>query len=154
VLLAFVGFFAVVFVADGIMIYKAVSTFGGLDTTDAYRKGLAYNERIAAASSQARRGWRDSLDYVPQSKRLRVALTDGAGGAVSGLTLTAEIMRPATSRFDQVLFLQQTGPGTYEVDVPGLAGGWWTVDLKAHKGAPENQETALYESRRRLWITP
>jgi nitrogen fixation protein FixH len=154
VLLAFLGFFAIVFVADGIMIYKAVSTFGGLETADAYRQGLAYNQRIAAAATQAQRGWRDRLDYVAQTKRLRVALTDGAGAAVSGLALTAQLQRPATDRFDQAVLLEPTGPGTYEGDAGGLAPGWWTVDIVARRGSEQQETAALYESRRRLWIKP
>jgi nitrogen fixation protein FixH len=152
VLLAFVGFFAIVFAANGLMIYQAVSTFGGLDTADAYRKGLAYNERIAAAAAQAARGWSDKLDYGADTKRLRVFLSDRSGAAVSGLRVTAELKRPATNRFDQQLFLAQTGPGVYEVDAPGLEAGWWTVGLRAL--APEGDDAALYESRRRLWIKP
>jgi nitrogen fixation protein FixH len=44
VLVAMVSFFAVVTAVDGIMIYQAISTFGGLETKDAYRKGLSYNQ--------------------------------------------------------------------------------------------------------------
>jgi nitrogen fixation protein FixH len=154
VLLAFLGFFAVVFVADGIMIYKAVSTFGGLETADAYRRGLAYNDRIAAAAEQTQRGWHDRLDYVVQSKRLRVTVTDGAGAAVSGLALTAQLQRPATDRFDQAVLLEPTGPGIYEGDASGLAAGWWTVDLRARQATSRGDDTHIYESRRRLWIKP
>jgi len=154
VLFALIGFFAIVFAVNGVMIYQAESTFGGLDTPDPYRKGLNYNARIAAAAAQATRGWRDRLAYLPQSKRMRVSLADRTGGAVSGLTVTAELQRPATNRFDQELVLEQTGPGVYEVDVSGLGPGWWTVDLQARHGTPDGQQPTLYESRRRLWIKP
>jgi len=153
VLLTFLAFFATVFVVDGIMIYQAVSTFGGLETPDAYRKGLAYNERIAAGAAQEQRGWRDQLDYLPMTQRLRIALSDHAGTAVSALVLSAEMGRPATDRFDRQLAFTQTGPGTYEADVAGLEPGWWTVDVKAHSSADTGGE-ALYESRQRLWIKP
>ena len=43
------------------MIYKALTTFGGVETPDAYRKGLAYNQRIAAEEAQAGLGWHDEL---------------------------------------------------------------------------------------------
>lgn len=151
VLFVFIGFFAIVFAANGLMIYQAVSTFGGLDTDDAYRKGLAYNERIAAAAAQTELGWRDRLDYVSDARHLRVSFTDATGAAVGGLTVTVEMQRPATNRYDQKLFLTQTGPDTYEADVSELESGWWTVNVHAHRGG---QDTALYESRRRVWITP
>jgi nitrogen fixation protein FixH len=151
VLLTFIGFFLIVFAVNGIMVYKAESTFAGLDTDDPYRKGLDYNERIAVAAAQSRLGWRDQTDYVPATRHLRVTLTDKAGGAVSGLAVTAELERPATSRFDQKLPLTQTGPGIYEADVSGLDAGTWTVDVRARNG---EDDAALYEARRRLWIKP
>jgi nitrogen fixation protein FixH len=66
VLLVFLGFFATIFLVNGIMVYAALSTFGGLEIADAYRKGLAYNARIAEGQAQAQRGWRDSVSYVPR----------------------------------------------------------------------------------------
>jgi nitrogen fixation protein FixH len=151
VLLTLIGFFAVIFAVNGIMVYKAESTFGGLDTDDPYRKGLDYNERIAAAEAQAKLGWRDSLSYVPETRRLRVSLIDKAGGAISGLEVSAQIQRPATNRFDREIVLEQTGPGIYEAEAAGLGPGGWTVDLTARSS---DEDAALYEARRRLWIKP
>jgi nitrogen fixation protein FixH len=48
VLGAFLGFFATVFVVNGALIYSAISTYSGLVANEPYRKGLQYNERIAA----------------------------------------------------------------------------------------------------------
>ena len=49
----FLGFFGVVFVVNGAMIYSAVSTHSGLVANEPYRKGLHYNERIDADERQA-----------------------------------------------------------------------------------------------------
>ena len=76
VLLVFLGFFTTIFLVNGIMVYAALSTFGGLETADAYRKGLAYNARIAEGQAQAQRGWRDSVCYVLDTQRVRVEVTD------------------------------------------------------------------------------
>lgn len=153
VLLVFIGFFVTVFLVNGVMIYEALSTFGGLETPDAYRKGLAYNERIAKGAAQAQRGWHDSLAYVPEMQRVRVDVTDPGGAGVPGLVISGEIGRPATDRFDRRLDFTQTGPGTYEADAAGLEPGWWTVDLEARKSASAGGEV-LYEARERLWIKP
>ncbi len=154
VLFGFIAFFAIVFIADAYMIYKAVSTFGGLETDDAYRKGLAYNDRIAAADTQAKAGWRDRLEYLPQTKRLRIALLDRDGAGVSGLTITASIGRPATNRFDRELSFVQTGRGTYEAAVPTIESGWWTVGMVATRSARDHRNATVYEAKRRLWIKP
>ena len=47
VLAAMLAFFAVIIVADATLIYKALTTFGGVDNPNAYRQGVAYNQRIA-----------------------------------------------------------------------------------------------------------
>lgn len=154
VLFGLIAFFAIVFVADSILIYKAVSTFGGLETEDAYRKGLAYNDRIAAANAQAKRGWRDQLIYLPQTKRLRIALLDRDGAGVSDLTITASLGRPATSRFDRELSFVQTGPGIYEAAVPAIEPGWWMIKVHANRNAHDPLNATVYEAKRRLWIKP
>ena len=85
------------------MIYKALSTFGGLDTPDAYRKGLAYNQRIA----EAKRTVAGRL-AATRSRSLRAR----SGCAFSCATATGvgrgrqearaqRSARPATDRFDR-----------------------------------------------------
>jgi nitrogen fixation protein FixH len=153
VLLIFIAFFATIFLVNGIMVYDALSTFGGLETPDAYRKGLAYNQRIAEGLAQAQRGWRDKLAYVPETQRVRIDLNDPAGAGVPDLVIAGEIGRPVTDRFDRKLEFTQTGPGTYEAEAAGLDAGWWTIDIEARKGAGAAAEK-VYEARERLWIKP
>ena len=62
VLMVVLGFFGVVFVVNGVMIYSALSTHTGLVANEPYRKGLHYNERIEADERQARLGWSDSIE--------------------------------------------------------------------------------------------
>jgi len=154
VLFGLIAFFAIVLVTDAYMIYKAVSTFGGLETDDAYRKGLAYNDRIAAANAQAKRGWRDQLNYLPHTKRLRIVLLDRDGAGVSNLNMTASIGRPATNRFDRQLSFVQTGPGIYEAETPTIESGWWTVEVQAKRRTHDRRDATVYEAKRRLWIKP
>jgi nitrogen fixation protein FixH len=153
VLLIFIGFFATIFLVNGIMVYDALSTFGGLETPDAYRKGLAYNQRIAEGEAQEQRGWRDKLAYVAETQRVRVDLNDSTGAAVPGLFIAGEIGRPVTDRFDRKIEFTQTGPGTYEAEAAGLDAGWWTIDIEARKGAGAAAEK-VYEARERIWIKP
>jgi nitrogen fixation protein FixH len=153
VLLIFIGFFVTVFVVNGVMIYEALSTFGGLETSDAYRKGLAYNQRIAEGTAQEQRGWRDTLAYVPETEHVRLDIADHEGAGVPGLVISGEIGRPATDRFDRHLEFTQTGPGTYEADAQGLQPGWWTIDIEAKKSASSGPDEH-YEAKERLWIKP
>lgn len=151
VLAGIIGFFLIIFAVNAVMIYKAETTFGGLDTDDAYRKGLNYNDRIAAADKQAKLGWSDKAEYDAETQRLRISLTDEAGDPIPGLKVTAKMQRPTTSKLDEEIALAPTGGAVYEANVAELEPGWWTVNIRAHRG---DEGEALYEARRRLWIKP
>ena len=49
VLFAMLSFFGVILVVNGVFTYFALSTFTGVSTDDAYRRGRAYNQTIEAA---------------------------------------------------------------------------------------------------------
>jgi nitrogen fixation protein FixH len=151
VLWGMIGFFSVVVGVNGTMIYSAISTFGGLESANAYRDGLAYNQRIAADRLQSELGWRDSVEIRASPPRVRVSLLDRDGVPVRDLKLSASIGRPATDRFDTVLALQEVGPGTYETGLAGIDPGSWIVDVRAsHTG----NGAVLYQTRRRVWLKP
>ena len=46
ILFAFLAFFGVIFVLDGIFVYTAISTQTGVIAEKAYEKGLNYNETL------------------------------------------------------------------------------------------------------------
>ncbi|NOZ41657.1 MAG: hypothetical protein GXP02_00585, partial [Alphaproteobacteria bacterium] len=60
-----VGFFIVIFIINGLMVFFALSTFGGLETRNPYFKGLYYNRQLAAAAAQEKSGWKISLNHIP-----------------------------------------------------------------------------------------
>ena len=147
----FLAFFAAVFLVNGAMIYSALSTHTGLVANEPYRKGLHYNERIAADERQARLGWTDMVE-VGRDGRLRVVLADGGGRPVAGLKLEAVVGRPSTNRHDVRLALAETAPGRYEAQAAPLAEGAWLVALEAR--AERNAADPVYRARRRLWLKP
>ena len=57
VLFCLVAFFAVVAGVNAIMIRAAVSTFGGVETANAYQAGLAFAREIAEAAAQDALHW-------------------------------------------------------------------------------------------------
>lgn len=150
VLLALVAFFGIVAAVDGVMIYQAVSTFGGLDEADPYRKGLKYNDRIATFTAQEKRGWKDSIALDAGGEKLIVTIIDRDGGAIAGLTVNAKIERPATNVFDRKLVLADQGDGRYLVSVPGLQAGTWTVAVEARADKSLDADI-VYQSKARVW---
>ena len=150
VLWAFVGFFAVIFAANGAMIYAAVSTHTGLVANEPYRKGLHYNERIAADARQVALGWTETVD-VGRDGRVQVTMSGAGGGALPGLVVSAVLGRPSTQRQDIQLKLSETAPGRYEAHVAALPAGTWLIALEARTAADAEP---VYRSRRRLWLNP
>jgi nitrogen fixation protein FixH len=150
VLIAMVSFFAVITAVDSVMIYQAVSTFGGLETKDAYRRGLAYNKRIADSAVQDQLGWSETVTFDKDSGHLVVTLRDRHGQAVNGMTLSAMIGRPATNAFDRAVRFEGQSNGNYRAAVPGLGDGTWTIDLSARAGVSPDAAN-LYQSKARIW---
>lgn len=150
VLVATVGFFLTIATVDGIMIYQAVSTFGGLETQDAYRKGLTYNRRIAESAAQEQLGWSQVVAFDASAGTLSVTLKDRDGKPVEGMSLSAKVGRPATNAYDRGITLEDNGAGVYEAAVAGLGNGTWTVEVAA-RGSRNPEAAVVYQSKARVW---
>ena len=153
VLLALFAFFGMMLIANGIFLYYALSTFNGVETADAYRRGLTYDQRVGEADAQAARGWQATLGYDRGRGQLSLHLQDREGFAVPGLTVTAEIGRPATDRFDRTLTLGQAEPGLYRVGAGPLDAGQWIVALEARR-LRDGVSVVVYRMKERLWVKP
>jgi len=152
VLLAMVAFFCTVTAVNAVMIYKAVSTFGG-DTADSYRIGLYYNRRLAEEHAQDRLGWSQTVAYEASDGYLHVTLKDRDGRGIDNLNLVAAIGRPATNTSDRDVTLAGLGGGRYQASLPDLAEGTWAIALAAiedHAG----KRNVVYRSKIRLWKQP
>jgi nitrogen fixation protein FixH len=150
VLVGFLAFFGIIFAVNGSMIYNAVTTNAGLVANEPYRKGLYYNERIAADERQAQLHWSDGVALV-RSGSLEITFAAGDGAPVSGLTVKAVVGRPATNREDKQVTLKETTPGTYVGDVGPLEAGAWLLSFEVFQGQATEPS---YRARRRLWLKP
>ena len=148
VLWALLAFFGTVFAVNGALIYEAVSTHTGLVANEPYRKGLAYNERIAADERQARLGWTETIE-VGREGHVTLALAERDGRAVRGLKVEGVLGRPATNRQDVKLALAETAPGRYEAQAGTIGEGSWLITLEARQ---QTGAEPVYRSRRRLWL--
>lgn len=154
VLAAMLSFFGVIVVADAVMIYNAVTTFGGVENANAYREGLAYNTRIERQAQQASLGWHDRVELKADPARLSVAIEAGSGGVPASARVEAVLARPATNRTDVALRLAQVGPGVFEAPVGADVGaGTWIATVRVYAGDAAEGEP-LYQTRRRLWVAP
>ena len=153
VLYILLGFFGVMFVANGIFTYFAVSTFNGLVANDSYRRGLEYDERLAAEAQQERLGWTADLNLSDRGDELRLNLAGENGRPVSGRLVRVRVGRPATDKFDRTVLLNETAPGTYsrEISLPG--DGNWLASLEILEGFDE-AKSVVYRMKKRLWLKP
>jgi nitrogen fixation protein FixH len=143
------GFFALIFAVNGYFLYAALSTHTGVVSEEPYRKGLAYNARIAADERQAALGWQADV-AMGKDGRVELRLHDGAGKPVSGVRVVAMVGRPATKGFDRQLTLAEAELGAYAASVGRFEPGTWTASIEVFDGVTA---VPVYRIRRRLWIT-
>lgn len=148
---SFVAFFGVVLLANGIMVFFALESWTGVGTSDAYRKGLAYNEQIAAAEAQAEQGWQATLDYAPEgglNGRLSLALSDRYETPLSDAQVLVELVRPTHEGEDFTVVLAPEGAGRYGASVDFPLAGLWEARLTAEHERGSHRLTA------RLMVRP
>ena len=130
----FIGGFVLVLAANGVLIVIAVSTFTGLETTNAYEKGLAYNDSLAAAAAQEKLGWQAGFTATSQGERraeLALTLTDRLGNPIRRAEVRAMLLRPVQEGHDLSLRLTEQGEGRYRTVVELPLVGQWDVHLVA-----------------------
>lgn len=133
VLIWLFGFFAAVFVVNGVMVKAAMSTFGGVETTSSYKAGLQFKQEIAAAEQQDARHWKIDGKLTRNGVGDAVidfSARDAAGAPLTGLTAVARLAHPADERLDHVIPLTRIGAGQFHGEASAQRGQWeLLVDL-------------------------
>jgi nitrogen fixation protein FixH len=151
VLLIFVAFFASIFVANGILVYSALSTFSGSDGEDTYRRGLNYNETLAEAERQRQLGWTSRVQL--SSGSLSLELLDRNQQPVEGRRVSGSLGRPSADRWDQQIVLKETAPGHYQAALNPVQVGSWIASLSV-AGSIGASGAELFKIKERLWLKP
>ena len=122
-----VAFFGLIFLANGIFLYYALTTFGGGEKGSPYRSGLRYNETLAEAARAAERGLEGRLTYDAQAGSFRSPARQERR-ASCGLAFCRLVGRPATDREDLSAKFREVEGGRYAAELT-LAPGQWVVDF-------------------------
>lgn len=138
VLFGLIGFFGIVVAVNAVFIAVSLRSFPGVETEDAYRKGLAYDRVIEDAAAQRALGWTVTVDWqgVGAARGRFVVRALGADGlALSGLAGSATFRRPTYAGEDRVVALVPEAAGVYvgEAALPG-PGNWEVVLRLGHRG--------------------
>lgn len=148
---AFVAFFGVVLAVNATMIVIALTSWPGLETKDAYQRGLGYNRTIEAAADQAALGWRVDFAFEPSGERrgvLRLDLADRLGNLLQDAAVRAAFVRPIQDGYDVVVDLPHHHDGRYLAEVELPLAGQWEVRVQAVEGGH------TYRLRDRIYLQP
>jgi nitrogen fixation protein FixH len=138
------AFFAVVIGVDSTFTVLALRTFPGQVSVTPYEDGLLYNRHIAQLDAQARLGWRAAAAAEPGQVALE--FRDRQGRALTGLSITGRLERPATEAGRISLHFTEAAPGRYLAPTGRIAGAW---DLTADARGPNGG--AFMAERRLTW---
>jgi len=150
VLAALLLFFGAVFVANGALVYYALSTFSGEQEASPYEHGLAYERDIEFAHAQDARGWNVTLGVLradpgaPAS--IAVAMRDANNAALEGLQVSASLEFPPDKHLDRHVVLAEIRSGEYLADLP-LRAGQWDVVVEASRNGER-----LFRTRNRVTL--
>lgn len=146
VLLALIAFFAIVAAVNAVFITLSLRTFPGVETDDAYRKGLAWDRELDAAAAQRALGWKVTVSWqsaapasatgqeqTQVSGHITVRAEDRAGAALGGLAADITFRRAVHEGEDRHLALAETIPGLYAADVALPGSGDWRVIVRLRK---------------------
>lgn len=145
----FVAGFAVVIAANAVLVLLSLSSWPGLETENAYERGLAYDRTLSAAEAQAARGWSATVTFDGArgaAGRLALELKDDGGEGVAELSVEAFLVRPASEGFDRTVRLAPQGGGLYASEIEFPLPGVWEVRLRA-----EGMGTPYYVTER-IWV--
>lgn len=149
VFLAFAAFFGLVFAANFVFVYLAMDSWTGLQTEQAYEKGLAYNEALAQQKAVEALGWQGELTFVSEAENLgRLAFTfqDREGTDLQAAEVKAVLIRPTHEGHDFSVILPEVRPGSYEKAVTFPLAGLWDAQIRARLDGQE------YRLQRRVYV--
>jgi nitrogen fixation protein FixH len=149
VLAGLIGFFGVIFAANGVLVWLAVSTNSGVVVASSYKAGNGYQSEIAAAHVQAALGWRVEADIARSGPgaAMDVTVRDAAGAPLSGLGVTARLASPIREAADVAIVLEEGEVGRYRGLADTVAPGNWTLLIDA-----ERDGARLYHSENRVLL--
>lgn len=131
------GVMAAVVAVNLILTYFAFSSSTGLVSKHPFTEGNGYNDILQAGAHQDALGWKSKLVFTAigaQQGVIAVNFRDGAGKPLSGLAVTAHIIRPVEPLPAESLRLSETAAGHYEAAAAMSRPGQWDVRIAARRG--------------------
>jgi nitrogen fixation protein FixH len=149
VLFWIVGFFAVVFAVNGVLVRAATSTFGGLEAQSSYKAGLMFGGEVVMAERQQALQWQVDgklgRDRAGEAV-LDISVRDAQGAPVGGLTADAKLAHPADAKRDRIIHLSRAGIGAFR-GADTAEPGQWELIVDFYRG-----DARVFRSRSRVTL--
>lgn len=146
VIMYIIGFFVVIFIANGFFIYFAVNTFRGEDNKQSYRQGVEYNKTIAERRKQMALGWNEAIHIT--ADKMVLTMTNADGKPLSGLNITALFKHPTDLKKDRKLKFAEDLNNNYITNLDAdLFGKNWILIIEAKSANGER-----FKSRNKIWL--
>jgi nitrogen fixation protein FixH len=127
--------FVAVLIANGALVYFALSSWPGLAYDNAFERGRKYNQVLREEDRESKLGWRIETIYESTSERvgtLTVRATDRDGSPLVDLGLTATLVRPLGGSLpDRALDLRARAPGVFAAAIEVPLSGQWELRVTA-----------------------
>ena len=100
VLICLLAFFGLIAAMNAVLIRLAISTFGGVETENAYQAGLNFSRDIAAAETQNALQWqvKATVSTGPDATVVELVSRDADGRVLAGLDANARLVHPTDRR--------------------------------------------------------
>jgi nitrogen fixation protein FixH len=136
------GFFGVIIAVNGVLAWKAVETFPGLEVPNSYVASQTWDAERAA---QQALGWGLAAAYDGGAQTLQLEFTDAEGRPAPLTSLSVLVGRPTEAREDQWPVLVPRG-GIWEAPLV-LAPGKWMLKVEARA-----EDGTLFKQRLELFV--
>ena len=137
VLLLMLAFFGVIFAVNGVLVHKALSTFGGVETDSPYREGQLFAREVAMAKAQDAQHWQVDAKVTQAADGgalLDIVARDAAGALLTGMDASVTFERPTDRRLDHRISVTEVASGHFRGNAAIAAGQWDLVIELARRG--------------------
>jgi len=151
-LIGIVLFFVVIFAANGVLLYFALTSWSGLEVESSYEAGRQFNKELETARHQSDLGWTvdaEARRAEDGATSITLMAKDKNGVFLRGLEFQGRLSRPINRADDVVFTLKETRDGTYTTALEGVPAGQWDLIVEAKDG-----DQRVYRSRNRLFFKP
>jgi len=125
--------------------------FPGVVSHDFHEKEALFNAYLRRLEQQRQRGWQVRKGWLEQPQPhepavFQIVARTREGAPVQDASVSGRFLRPSDSRLDIAFTMQETAPGTYQVQLTLPAAGRWDLALQLQK------ERDIHEIRARTSV--